>query len=67
MLTLSDDICNALLKHITDVGDDVFERQFLDAEGNIIATVMCIRGPDASDFTGAMREWLIDNGYKRQR
>lgn len=61
-LEKSEEICEALVRHVEVSGSEVFEKNFIK-DGKVICTVWCMIGPNAEDFATAIRGWLADQGF----
>jgi hypothetical protein len=61
-LESSEEICEALVRHVETSGSEVFEKNFVQG-GRINCTVWCIIGDNAQPFNEMIREWLADNGF----
>ena len=66
LLHTSEEICEALVRHVEASGSEVFEKNFVRG-GRTICTVWCMVGPEAQEFSEAITEWLKDNGFKDER
>jgi hypothetical protein len=60
----SEEICEALVRHVETTGSDVFEKNFVK-DGKILCTVWCVVGENAQPFNEAVTEWLNDNGFNQ--
>ncbi len=58
----SEEICEALVRHVETTGSEVFEKNFVKDE-KVICTVWCMIGPNAEAFMQATRQYLADNGF----
>lgn len=58
----SEEICEALVRHVEASGSEVFEKNFVK-DGETICTVWCMVGPNAQDFRNMARLWLDENGF----
>lgn len=58
----SEDICEALVRHVETTGSEVFEKNFVKG-GRVTCTVWCMVGPNADEFAAMARKWLADNGF----
>lgn len=61
-LKTSEEICEALVRHVEVSGSEVFEKNF-EQGGKIVCSVWCIVGNNAEAFALAVREWLAANGF----
>lgn len=61
-LETTEEICEALVRHVEASGSEVFENNFVQ-NGKVICTVWCMVGPNAESFLEASREWLRNNGF----
>jgi hypothetical protein len=59
----SEEICEALVRHVEVSGSEVFEKNFMK-DGKTVCTVWCMVGPNALGFRDMARQWLEDNGFK---
>lgn len=59
----SEEICEALVRHVEVSGSDVLEKHYVDGTGKVLATCWCVVGEDSAGFAEMAREWLIANGY----
>jgi len=62
-LETSEEICEALVRHVETSGSEVFEKNFVK-NGKIICTVWCVIGPNAEYFAMETRKFLEDSGFK---
>jgi hypothetical protein len=62
-LETSDEICEALVRHVEVTGSEVLEKNFVK-DGKILATVWCMVGPNAQSFNEAVKAWLAAEGFK---
>lgn len=62
-LHTSEEICEALVRHVKVSGSEVFEKNFVQGD-RIVCTVWCVIGPNADDFAWKTRKWLEENGFK---
>lgn len=62
MLHTSEEICEALVRHVETTGSEVFEKNFVK-NGEIRCTVWCMIGPNAQAFRDMINAWLIDTGF----
>jgi uncharacterized protein YkuJ len=62
-LETSEEICEALVRHVETNGSEVFEKNF-EKNGKILCSVFCIVGPNAEAFNRAVNRWLDRNGFK---
>jgi hypothetical protein len=58
----SEEICEALVRHVEVLGSEVFEKNFIKDE-RIICSVWCIVGSNAEEFALMVRRWLKENGF----
>lgn len=63
MLHDSEEICEALVRHVEVSGSEVFEKNFVKGD-KILCSVWCIIGENAEAFMLAIREWLKQQGFK---
>ena len=63
-LHTSEEICEALVRHTEMSGSELFEKNF-EKGGRVVCTVFCMIGPNAQDFNDMVKQWLDDNGFKR--
>ena len=61
-LHTSEEICEALVRHLEVSGSEVFEKNFVQ-DGRIICTVWCMIGDNAQEFNTMIREWLEKNSF----
>jgi len=61
--TPSEEICEALVRHVEMSGSEVFEKNF-QKDGKIICSVWCIIGSNAQIFAEETRAWLTEQGLK---
>ncbi len=59
------DICEALARHLEHTGEEMFEKNFIKADGKIHCSVFAVIGPNAEEFTALVREWATKSGFKR--
>ncbi len=59
----SEEICEALVRHVETMGSEVFEKNFVK-NGNAVCTVFCVIGDNAEGFRQNAVEWLKENGFK---
>lgn len=64
MAMTSEQICEALARHTEVSGSEVFEKNFVKPNGEVIVTVWCVVGPNARAFRDACRKWLDDHGFE---
>jgi hypothetical protein len=62
-LKTSNEICEALVRHVEVSGSEVFEKNFVRA-GKTICTVWCVIGDNAEPFAEMVQGWLADQGFK---
>lgn len=62
-LETSEEICEALVRHVEVSGMEVFEKSFVK-DGKVLCSVWCVVGPNAGEFQRAIESWLEDNGFK---
>lgn len=62
-LETSEEICEALVRHVEVSGSECFEKNFVQ-RGRIVCTVWCILGENAQPFAEMVRRWLGDHGFK---
>lgn len=60
----SEDICEALVRHVEVTGSEIFEKGFINGNGVHSCTVFCIVGQNSAAFTEAIHEWLANNNFK---
>ncbi len=60
----SEEICEALVRHVEIVGSEVFEKNFIK-DGKVVCSVWCVVGDNAEAFMRQSRKWLEDNGFKK--
>ncbi len=58
----SEEICEALVRHVEMTGSEVFEKNF-EKRGEVVCSVWCIVGPNAQKFRDMVREWLASEGF----
>ena len=58
----SEEICEALVRHVETSGSEVFEKNFVNG-GRIICSVWCVIGDNAEPFALKTMEWLAENGF----
>lgn len=63
MLHTSEEICEALARHVEISGAECFGKSFVQ-NGRVVCTVYCLIGPNAQKFDDAVVEWLTQNGFK---
>ena len=63
MFETSEEICEALVRHVEVTGSEVFEKNFVKQD-RIVCSVWCIVGPNAEGFACMVRRWLRENGFK---
>lgn len=61
-LNTSEEICEALVRHVETTGSEVFEKNFVKG-GRVVCTVWCMVGDNAQSFAEQCRQWLKDNGF----
>ncbi len=59
----SDEICEALVRHVEVTGSEVFEKNFIK-DGKIICTLWCVIGDNAQPFNEEVKKWLDLNGFE---
>lgn len=59
----SEEICEALVRHVEASGSEVFEKNFIK-RGEVVCSVWCIIGDNAEEFAEMVRRWLADRGFK---
>jgi len=59
----SEEICEALVRHVEMSGSEVFEKNFVKDE-QMLCTVWCVIGPNAEEFNRMVCEWMDQNGFK---
>lgn len=64
-LRTSEEICEALVRHVEVSGSEVFEKNF-EVGGVATCTVWCVIGHNAEAFRQAALAWLDANGFKRE-
>lgn len=62
MLHTSEEICEALVRHVETTGSEVFSKNFVK-DGRVICTVWCMVGPNAQDFKDVIEDWLEEEGF----
>lgn len=62
----SEELCEALVRHLEIEGEEVFEKNFVK-NGKITCSVFCIIGENAEEMTALVREWLASSGFKRHK
>jgi hypothetical protein len=62
-LETSEEICEALVRHVETSGSEVFEKNFIKGD-RIVCTVFCVIGTNADDFNWMVHRWLDANGFK---
>lgn len=60
----SEEICEALIRHVEITGSEVFEKNFVE-NGRITCTVWCMVGKNAQSFNEMILGWLAENGFRR--
>ena len=60
----SEEICEALVRHVEVSGSEVFEKNFVK-DGKVVCTVWCVIGDNAESFMDGTRAWLDENEFKR--
>jgi hypothetical protein len=64
-LETSEEICEALVRHVEVSGSECFEKNFTDGRGRTLCTVWCVVGKEnAGPFAEMARDWLNTNGFK---
>lgn len=63
-LKTSEEICEALVRHVEVSGYEVFSKHFEVPGKGITCTVWCMIGDNAQEFTDMIEEWLISKGFK---
>ncbi len=58
----SEEICEALVRHVEVSGSEVFEKNFVQ-NGQVVCTVWCMVGQNAASFAQMARDWLASNGF----
>ncbi len=58
----SEEICEALVRHVEVSGSEVFEKNFVQS-GKITCSVWCIIGSNADGFAMMVRSWLEEQGF----
>jgi hypothetical protein len=58
----SEEICEALVRHVEASGSEVFEKNFVK-DDKILCTVWCVVGPNAERFCEMVRLWLELEGF----
>lgn len=58
----SEEICEALVRHVEASGSEVFEKNFVK-NGRTTCTVWCVVGENAEPFKAMVGSWLTDNGF----
>jgi hypothetical protein len=61
-LEASEEICEALVRHVETTGSEVFEKFFIK-NGRIVCAVYCVVGPNAEEFREGVQAWMRENGY----
>jgi hypothetical protein len=62
-LHTSEEICEALVRHVEVMGSEIFEKNFVK-DGKVVCSVWCIVGPNAQAFRDSVATWLYKNGFK---
>jgi hypothetical protein len=62
-LDTSEEICEALVRHLEAIGSDSLEKNFIQGD-RITCSVWCVIGQDAEAFAEMARKWMDENGYK---
>jgi hypothetical protein len=62
-LHTSEEICEALIRHVEMSSSEVFEKDFVK-DGKVICTVWCMIGDNTQEFRDSCIKWLTDNGFK---
>lgn len=61
-LHTSEEICEALVRHVETTGSEVFNKDFVKG-GEVVCTVRCMIGENAAAFKEAVLEWLEQNEF----
>ena len=61
----SEDICEALVRHIESYGCEVFEKNFVEND-KVTCTVWCVIGDNAQDFQRMVHAWMNKKGFKEE-
>jgi len=62
-LYTSEEICEALVRHVETTGSEVFEKNFVK-DDMVLCTVWCMIGPNAEAFQEMVVKWLTEQGFK---
>jgi hypothetical protein len=62
----SEEICEALVRHVEVSGFEVFEKNF-DKDGRTACTVWCVVGENADVFKRMVHRWLDEQGFNLDR
>lgn len=63
LLHTSEEICEALVRHVETTGSEVFNKNFVK-NGKVICSVWCVIGNNARPFSESVLTWLGDQGFK---
>ena len=59
------ELCEALVRYVEEVGEEMFEKNYVNKDGDIVCSVWCIVGPNAAELTAMVREWANNSGFHR--
>lgn len=62
-LHTTEEICEALVRHLEITGSEVFEKFFVK-NSRVICAVWCIIGPNAEPMREVVQEWLKANEFE---
>ncbi len=62
-LYTTEEICEALVRHVETTGSEVFNKNF-EKNGEAICSVWCIIGDNAEEFRAMIVKWLEKKGFK---
>jgi hypothetical protein len=60
----SDEICEALVRHLEISGSEVFEKSFVK-NGRVVCAVYCIVGENSEPFMNAVQKWFEEQGFNK--
>ncbi len=60
----SEEICEALVRHVEVSGSECFEKNFV-LKDRVACTVWCVIGENAEGFRDMAIRWLSDQGFHR--
>ena len=60
----SEEICEALVRHVETSGSEVFEKNFIKGD-KIVCTVWCMIGPNAQWFNKMIKKAIKKKGFKQ--